>query len=242
MKARLLATVLICMLAPSLSAAQDASNGEKLFKKCASCHKIGESAKNGVGPVLTGVIGRKAATFEGYKYSKTLIASREMGLVWDEASVEDYIADPRKFMRNYLDDPKAKPKMTFKLKKEADRKDVVAFLVSLGATEIQGSNEVLTEPEQEIAINGGAVCVMNGSEMSFFFTVENASGVRSVAQLEKSEFLCSEPGQSDAFGTVSVFESDDAFEGCSRRVAAGSVEIMYRYSEFDRCEWSSNRI
>ena len=33
--------------------AQDAdlmAEGEKVFKRCAACHKIGEGAKNGVGP------------------------------------------------------------------------------------------------------------------------------------------------------------------------------------------------
>ncbi len=48
----------------------NAETGEKIFKKCAACHRIGEGAKNATGPVLTGVIGRKAASFEGYSYGK----------------------------------------------------------------------------------------------------------------------------------------------------------------------------
>ena len=47
----------------------DAVAGEKVFKKCMACHKVGEAAKNSVGPVLNGVIGRPAGTAEGYSYS-----------------------------------------------------------------------------------------------------------------------------------------------------------------------------
>ena len=236
-----IATAVICVIAPMASLAQDAANGEQLFKKCAACHKVGDGAKNGIGPVLTDVIGRKAGTFEGYKFSKTLIAAGEQGLIWDTALVADYIADPRAFMRSYLDDRKAKPKMTFKLKKEADRIDVVAYLASLADTTSQTTNPAMTTPDQDIASVPGAVCVVNGSPEVLFFTVENADGVRDAAELKRDEFLCSETAENGAKGTVSVYESADAFEGCSRRVASGDIETMFRYSEFDRCAWSSNQ-
>ena len=44
----------------SASMAQDAAAGEKVFMKCKICHQIGEGAHNMVGPVLNGVVGRKA--------------------------------------------------------------------------------------------------------------------------------------------------------------------------------------
>ena len=59
----------------------DAANGEKVFKKCMSCHMVGEGAKNKVGPVLNGVFGTVAGTSEGYKYGKSLVAAGEAGLV-----------------------------------------------------------------------------------------------------------------------------------------------------------------
>src|ERR687898_495091 len=40
--------------------AQDAAAGEKVFGVCKACHQIGETAKNGVGPTLNGIIDRKA--------------------------------------------------------------------------------------------------------------------------------------------------------------------------------------
>ena len=45
--------------------AQDAAAGEKVFAKCKICHQIGEGAKNMVGPVLNGVVGRHSGTYRG---------------------------------------------------------------------------------------------------------------------------------------------------------------------------------
>lgn len=73
--------------------AQDVAAGEKVFMQCKACHQIGEGAKNTVGPVLNGVIGRPAGSYEGYSYS---VANKESHLVWDEATFRDYIQDPRK--------------------------------------------------------------------------------------------------------------------------------------------------
>lgn len=109
----------------------DATAGEKVFKKCAACHKIGDDAKNSVGPVLTNVYGRTTGTFEGYKYGKGLIAAGENGHVWEAETLFGYLENPKKYIRGYLDDKKAKVKMTLKLKKEDDRKNVIAYLKSL---------------------------------------------------------------------------------------------------------------
>jgi cytochrome c len=74
------------------ASAQDAALGEKVFLKCRACHQIGEGAKDAVGPVLNGVVGRKAGTYPGYSYSD---ANKNSGITWDEASFKDYIKDPR---------------------------------------------------------------------------------------------------------------------------------------------------
>ncbi len=72
--------------------AQDVEAGERSYAKCRACHQVGETAKNGVGPVLNGMIGRKAGTLEGYNFSE---ANKNSGLVWDEATFADYIKNPR---------------------------------------------------------------------------------------------------------------------------------------------------
>ena len=83
----------LMVLASTASAvAQDAAAGEKVFAVCKACHQVGETAKNAVGPVLNGVIGRKAGTFAGYAYSD---ANKNSGLTWDDTTFRDYIKDPR---------------------------------------------------------------------------------------------------------------------------------------------------
>ncbi|GJD61075.1 c-type cytochrome [Methylobacterium frigidaeris] len=79
----------LAALLPFAAQAQDAAAGEKAFAPCKACHAFG---KNGVGPDLKGVIGRKAGTHEGYNYSA---AMKNSGLTWDESTFRDYIHDPK---------------------------------------------------------------------------------------------------------------------------------------------------
>lgn len=117
----------------------DAANGEKVFKKCMSCHMVGEGAKNKVGPVLNDVFGRAAGGLEGYKYGKSLVSAGEAGLIWNDEEMFAYLADPRKYLRERLDDKKAKSKMSFKLKKEQDRKDVIAYVKTFSTVAEEGA-------------------------------------------------------------------------------------------------------
>jgi len=116
-------------LAPAANAG-DAAKGAKVFKKCKACHKVGDKAKNSIGPILNNVIGRTAGTEAGYKYSKSMKAAGAAGLVWDEAKITDYLENPTAYLRKVLDDPKAKAKMGFKTKKLADRENVAAYVAT----------------------------------------------------------------------------------------------------------------
>lgn len=111
--------------------AGDAAIGEQVFRKCQSCHKVGDDAKNVSGPVLNDIIGRTAGTFPDFKYGDDMVAAGAAGLVWDEDNIQDYIADPRGFLRTFLDDPSARAKMSFKLRKEEDRDNIAAYLATL---------------------------------------------------------------------------------------------------------------
>ena len=129
----LAASGVLSFASPTL-AAGDAVKGEAVFKKCMTCHRIGEGAKSLVGPSLTGVIGRRAGTFEGFAYSTLNKNSGENGLVWTEDLVVSYLADPNPFLKKFLTD-KGKAdlaggstKMAFKLPSEEERKDVAAYL------------------------------------------------------------------------------------------------------------------
>jgi cytochrome c len=67
---RLLVVTVLAMIASATDArAQDVAAGEKVYAVCKTCHQIGPNAKNAIGPVLNGVIGRAAGTYSGYAYS-----------------------------------------------------------------------------------------------------------------------------------------------------------------------------
>jgi cytochrome c len=113
----------LAMTATGEARAQDAAAGEKVFAVCKACHQIGETAKNAVGPVLNGVIGRKAGTYPGYSYSD---ANKNSGLTWDEATFRDYIKDPRAKIPG--------TKMIYPgLKDEQKTTDLLAFLQQFDA-------------------------------------------------------------------------------------------------------------
>lgn len=115
------ATVILGM-SPA-TAAGDPAAGEIVFKKCMSCHAVGEGAKNKVGPVLNGVFGRTAGTFEGFKYSKAMIDAGAGGLVWTPETVQHFLAKPRDFVKG--------TKMSFPgLPNPVDEENVIAYLLT----------------------------------------------------------------------------------------------------------------
>lgn len=100
----------------------DAEAGKQVFKKCHACHNIGENARNSVGPVLNGIVGRKAGTYEGYTYSD---ANKNSGITWDVATLQKYLTNPQAVV--------AGTKMAFPgLPKEEDRNNVIAYLSTFG--------------------------------------------------------------------------------------------------------------
>lgn len=84
-----------------------------------------------------------------------------------------------------------------------------------------------------------ALCVRNEDSAAHFFAAEAKGGERRTGVLAPGETLCVD-APAGSSGVVWVFEAEDAIEGCSRRVPAGRTEAMLRYSEFDRCAWTSN--
>lgn len=120
MKAAILSAMFLSLAAVPAMAEGDAAQGEKVFKKCLACH-IADAETNKTGPYLKGVVGRKAAMVEGYKYSADLMAMGAAGTVWDDANLDKYLENPKAVA--------PKGKMAFPgLKKPEDRADLIAFL------------------------------------------------------------------------------------------------------------------
>lgn len=126
MKRRLAAA---CAALASLAAVQPAFAEDamvaagKLFfgQRCQICHNPAAAGGKTYGPPLTGVVGRKAGSVEGFGYSDAL---RNSGIVWTEASLKAWMEDndgmlPGTRMRHVGVEDKAEQEM------------IVAYLKSL---------------------------------------------------------------------------------------------------------------
>lgn len=104
-----------------LLASADIAAGEKVFKKCASCHNIADGAANKVGPNLWGIIGHDAAKVDGFSYSSALTAYGEGGKKWEFENMNAFLLKPKAYIKGTA--------MGFVgLKKEADRANIIAYL------------------------------------------------------------------------------------------------------------------
>lgn len=115
---------LAATLAAGVSFANELGDPEKgavVFKKCKSCHQVGESAKNRVGPQLNGIFGRPAGSLEDVKYSKSMKRAGDEGLIWTEETLDAFIENPKALV--------SKTRMSFRgIADKADRGDVLAYL------------------------------------------------------------------------------------------------------------------
>ena len=99
--------------------------GEKVFKKCKTCHQVGDNAKHRVGPHLNKLFGRVAGSAKGFRYSKAMKTKGTDGLAWDAETLKAFLQAPRSYV--------PKSKMAFAgLKRQSDRDAVIAYLRSFG--------------------------------------------------------------------------------------------------------------
>lgn len=116
-RSSLIASAIVFGLAASAHA-QDAAAGAKAFVVCRACHQIGPGAKNAIGPVLSGVVGRTAGTYPDFQYSE---ANKSSGIVWTAEKLDQYLTNPQATVPG--------TKMIFPgLKDDQKRKDVIAYL------------------------------------------------------------------------------------------------------------------
>lgn len=99
-------------------ASTSATEGAKIFKKCAACHSIAQGGGNKIGPALWGVLGRKAGSISDYKYSKAM-AAHEKAWTFDE--MNGFLIKPKDWIKG--------TKMSFAgLKKENERAAVILYM------------------------------------------------------------------------------------------------------------------
>jgi cytochrome c len=100
-------------------AAGDAAKGKKVFKKCSACHSV-KPGKKRIGPSLFGIVGRKAGKAKGFRFSSALKKSK---LTWDEATLDKFIANPKKVVKG--------TRMSVRIKSAKQRSDLIAYLKTI---------------------------------------------------------------------------------------------------------------
>jgi cytochrome c len=83
---------LAASLAATTAVAQPAPPA--IWNQCRACHQVGETARNGVGPILNGIFGRRAGTREGFNYSQAYRTAPTSEKTWDEENFRVYIRNP----------------------------------------------------------------------------------------------------------------------------------------------------
>jgi len=116
-----LSLIAASILSTPALAAGDPVQGKAVFARCAICHNVEKDGGNGVGPNLFGVVGRKAASVDGFNYSGPLKAS---GVVWNDDNLSKWVAGPAKMIPG--------TKMAFGgIASKTQIADVVAYLNTL---------------------------------------------------------------------------------------------------------------
>lgn len=73
----------------------DAAAGQRVFNQCRACHTPDEGGRNGVGPNLWGIVGRPAASVDGFRYSASMREVAASGYAWTPENLRAYIANPK---------------------------------------------------------------------------------------------------------------------------------------------------
>ena len=95
-------------------------NGERLWRRCQSCHTVNEGARHLVGPNLHGMFGQQAGRAEGFRYSAALEGA---DFTWTPQALDEWLANPRTFLPGN--------RMSFAgLRNQSDRNDLIAWLAA----------------------------------------------------------------------------------------------------------------
>lgn len=111
--------------APGVTLTGDASKGARVFNRCKACHTVEEGGPARVGPNLYGIVGAEFGHVAGYNYSDNLMELKAEGRVWDIATLDAYLKQPRDVIPKGI--------MSFVgLPRESDRANVIAYLATFG--------------------------------------------------------------------------------------------------------------
>lgn len=111
-----LAAFPVLAYAQATPAPGDAVAGKGAYAACQACHDLDA---NKAGPKHRGLVGRKAATAAGFKYS---VALRDSGLTWTAQNLDAWLQDPGTMVPG--------TKMYFLVSDAKQRADIIAYLAT----------------------------------------------------------------------------------------------------------------
>ncbi len=123
--------------------AGDIDAGASAFQsQCQNCHNVVNEdgdvlagrANVRTGPNLYQVIGRQAGTAD-FRYGNSLVEAGEEGLVWDQENMVPYLLDPQGYLRETLDNNRARSQMSFRVRDEDTANNIIAFLAQFSDVE-----------------------------------------------------------------------------------------------------------
>lgn len=139
MKRYLVAAALAVVSAPAFAEGDAAAGEEQFNRQCVACHVVadasgevlaGRSARTG--PNLYGIAGGAIGSVDGFRYSDGVLKLNEAGNTWSEEDFVGWAQNPTAWLRETLQDRRARSKMAYQVRDEQQARDIYAFLATFG--------------------------------------------------------------------------------------------------------------
>lgn len=142
-----------------LLASADLSAGERVARRCASCHTFDSGMADGTGPHLWGVLGRAVAAVDGFNYSGAMQEYGQTASGWGYENMYNFLENPRRYIPGTA--------MSFAgLRDQQDRINLIAYMHEQGSSDMpfpeplavpaEGGEEAVAEGEMTEAVDAEA--------------------------------------------------------------------------------------
>ncbi|HBU61225.1 MAG: cytochrome c, membrane-bound [Oceanicaulis sp.] len=124
-----------------LLASADVSAGERVARRCASCHTFDSGMADGTGPHLYGVLGRAVAAVDGFNYSGAMQEYATTTPDWHYENLYNFLENPRRYIPGTA--------MSFAgLRDQEDRINLIAYMHEQGSSDMPFPEPLATPAEE----------------------------------------------------------------------------------------------
>jgi cytochrome c len=116
----------------SVPASAEMAKPPKAIRLCIACHTFNKGEPAKIGPNLYGIYGKNAASNPSYtKYGDSMKQAGQQGVVWDDQTLDAYMKNPIKFLKNSTGEKRVKTSMITRAQKAEDRAAIINYLKTL---------------------------------------------------------------------------------------------------------------